>query len=500
MISRKWVKMNKHGETNRKLNRVENLRLDIMNRMNRRVVLLLAAFIVSMVLPVKAEAGSVQGTQAIVEEKEDVVISSYDDGEFYVLDTDGNPIGGYAYELQVALNRYLNWNTSYQTGIWSDNLEAVKQGDSDIVFGVFKTAQREKDYVYNKTPIAMVSNYICGRLDEELLKGDYSKLEGKTFGLVEGTTSSNAVKEYLNEQDIEVNYIWGNSAKEMRTMLSNGEIDAYVTNANIDEENEKILQEFSTEPMYIMATKDKQNLMEEFDLAIEQMNVADPTLMKTLLSKVYNSKSACLSTTLNEEDWNFLSTAKLVRCGVISNSKPYFSVSKEGVQEGIIKEITDQISEGLGLKIILIPYNSVEEELQALEEGQIDMLGRMANDWHEAQEREVNLSISYLSTAVTIVKSKTLKPSESVLKKVAIEKDAIGHSKVLQLSLPTLEMVAYDSIQDCVDAVNRGEVGSAIVENFSSMVNQGAIGDVNKLYSYTATGISFNIVLEFQIA
>lgn len=223
-------------------------------------------------------------------EKTTVNISLYDDAGFYILDDKYLPTGGYAYSLQAALNRYLNWKVSYTYGNWQECLNNVKSGRTDLLFGVFKTPERERDYCFSTEPIAIVSNYICGRSDEEFLNNDFTKIAGKKFGLIQGAISSHNIQKLLAEKNITCEYIVGSSSNEMRKLLQNGAIDYYVNNTTVLNPNEKIVQTLSSEPMYVLGSKNKQYLMDQFDQAIQTMREVNPHLTETLLSKIYENK------------------------------------------------------------------------------------------------------------------------------------------------------------------------------------------------------------------
>ena len=164
---------------------------------------------------------------------EKVIISSYDDDGFYILDEDKNVIGGYAYDLQSALNRYLKWDVGYSLGDWKECQENVLEGKTDLLFGVFKTDEREKCYSFNTEPIAIVTNNVCARVDAEALNGNYTKRTGKTVGLIDGSVSSQKFKDFLNKNKIDVNYVIGASSKDLRDRLKNHKIDYLVLNTNI---------------------------------------------------------------------------------------------------------------------------------------------------------------------------------------------------------------------------------------------------------------------------
>ena len=429
---------------------------------------------------------ALQGLSAT--EKTTVNISLYDDAGFYVLDDNYLPTGGYAYSLQAALNRYLRWNVAYTYGNWQECLDNVKSGRTDLLFGVFKTPEREKDYCFSTEPIALVSNYICGRSDEEFINDDFTKLSGKKFGLIKGATSSHDIQKLLAEKNITCEYIEGSSPNEMRKLLQNGDIDYYVNNTTVLNHNEKIVQTLSVAPMYVLATKNKQYLMDQFDQAIQTIRKVNPHLTETLLSKIYENKSVNLSSLITQEERNFIKTAQPLKCGVLLNDSPFYATNKDGNEEGIIYEIINQIEQNTGLTIQLIPFHNEDEEIQALKDKTINMIGKVADNYVETQKYDLNLSIPYISSEIIIIKNKYTSNKENT-NLCAIQKKHFGCKENYQLNMPNTTFITYDTEQECINALNKGEVGSAIIDNFTTLMNEGSLKDTENIISFIANGM-----------
>ncbi len=418
---------------------------------------------------------------------ESVKISSYDDGGFYILDDDKTEIGGYAYDLQAALNRYLDWDVTYILDNWSDCFESINDGKTDLLFGVFQTDERIQQYSFNKTPIAMMSSYIVAREDFELLDGDYSKLEGSSFGLVEGAASSQKIKAFLEESDVDVNYVVGNTTKDLREKLSRGEIDYFILNTTVLMDDEKIVQKFSQEPMYVMSRKDKAYLLDAFDASMERLNKVNPTFMETLLSNTYTDKSRILKNLLNSNEIEFIRNADVLRCGVIEDNQPFYYRTVDDSNIGLIVSLVNEISKASGLQIQLVPFADRESELEALKNGEIDMLSKFPNDYHTASEYDLNLSVPYLESQVTIIKNRLSSHEDG--KVYAIPYEVVNHTEEIKKNLSDIELKYYETPQACIDAINIGEVSGAIIEDYNILQNKWELKNTRNLDSFVANGV-----------
>ena len=418
---------------------------------------------------------------------ESVKISSYDDGGFYILDEDKNEIGGYAFDLQVALNRYLDWDVTYVLDNWNDCFESIREGKTDLLFGVFKTEERIDLYSFNKTPIAMMSSYIVARDDFELLDGDYTKLAGSTFGLVKGAASSQKMRDFLSENGIDVNYVVGNTTKDLREKLKRGEIDYFILNTTILMDNEKIIQKFSQEPMYVMSRKDKAYLLDAFDESIERLNDVNPTFLDDLLSKTYTDKSRTLKNLLTTKEIEFIKDSDTLRCGVLEDNQPFYYRTVDNTYIGLVVSLIKEISKESGLQIQLVPFADREAELEALKNGEIDMLSKFPNDYHAAREYDLNLSVPYLESQITIIKNRLSAHEDA--KVYAIPYEIINHTEEIKRNLTDIELKNYDTPQACIDAINNGEVSGAIIEDYNILQNKWELENTRNLDSFVANGV-----------
>lgn len=428
---------------------------------------------------------------------EQVNISSFSDDGFYLFNEVDEVIGGFAYDFQSSLNRYLNWDVSYTLSSWKECQENVFDGKTDLLFGVFKTDERQKNFSFNKIPIAVVSNYVCARADTDYLDDDYTKMAGKTVGLIDGSNSSKKFQDFLRNNNIDVDYVIGTSSDELRAKLIAHEIDYLILNTNISCD-EKVVQKFSQDSMYIMANKDNKYLLDEIDTAIERMNEINPFLLKQFQSKMYTDKSKKLTNMLDGDEVKFIKTAEPLLCGVLDDVQPYYYKSTDNEDIGLIVSIINEISQESGLDIILVPFKNRESELVALRNGEIDMLSKMPNDYHLAQKYNLNLSIPYIKTQVSVIKNQLVNVDEGKNKVYAIPYQIIDHREEIKRNISDIELKYYSNPQSCIEAINNGDVNGSIIEDFNILQNKGEIHNTNELVSFALSGIYFSHCFAFS--
>ena len=427
--------------------------------------------------------------------REKVSISYYNNPNFYNI---GNAKSGYAFDLTVILNRYLNWDFSYVYCNHSECINKLKTNKIDLLFGVYKTPNREKEYVFNKEPIAQVDDYICGRTNEQSFNGDYTRLSGKRIGFVNGVNSIQKLKKVIEKNKIKVSYVKVDNSNQLRKMLVNNEIDYFIVNSLDLTTNEKILEKIDSEPIFIMANKSSKYLLEKFDNAIRRLKIENPKLLEKILERINEENALSVSTLIDFSEKRFIRNAKEIKCGVVKKSIPYYYKGLDGSSKGIIKTVVDNIEKNSGLKFKLIPFDNIDEELKALKENKIDVIGMVSDNLYSAQKYDLNLSRPYIASEVVVLKAKDGRIASNLNNIYAIEKSPFGHRDDLNKALPGAKFIEYDTVQDCIDAINSGKVGAAVVTNFNAKMNNNELKNTGNLVTYFATGISFKHCLGFS--
>lgn len=428
---------------------------------------------------------------------ERVNISSYDEWDFYKFNEDNIVVGGYLYDMQSSLNRYLEWDTNYIKGEWQESLNNVLTGKTDIIFGVFKTEERQKDYLFNKIPLIKLSNYVCSRIGAEQLNGDYSKLSGKTVGLINGVASSISLEKFLNSNNIDVSYVSRNTATELIEMLNNHQIDYLVLNTNMTTDVQ-IVEKYSTENLYAMTNKDNGKLLDQIDMAIEKYEEINKNFLGDIFLKTYSNKAKQLFNALSSEELTFIKTAKTLRCGVLENNEPYYYESSSGSPVGLIVSIVNEITQNTELNVELVTFKDRESEIKALENGEIDLISKMPNDFYLAQKYNLNLSIPYIESPIAVVKNKTVKVPLDKQNTYALTYRIINHESEIKNKLNNVELNYYDDFQSCIDAINNKEVNAAIVEDYNVQLNSGRLANTKDLVSYNINGVYLNHCFAFS--
>ncbi|MGG5461114.1 EAL domain-containing protein [Clostridium sp. B9] len=197
--------------------------------------------------------------------KEVIKVGFYSQYPYYYRKQDGT-ITGYYNDLLEEISKKADFNYEYVDCVKADVLESLKNGDIDLAFGITKTKEREKDFLFGQQYINNENYAIFTNKDIKF--GDIDKLNGSTMAYVEGDINDSCILDMLEDKGMDINVIKVKSSPEAYELLKDGKADFTVENRKDNIKNKKGIKsifEFSTEPVYIVTRKDEKALMEKID-------------------------------------------------------------------------------------------------------------------------------------------------------------------------------------------------------------------------------------------
>ncbi len=158
-----------------------------------------------------------------------------------------------------------------------------------------------------------------------------------------------------------------------------------------------------------------------------------------------------------EEETRFISANPVIRVGIDAKFVPFEFITNEGKHGGITADVLALISERTGLQFTYDPTLSWTETIQKTRERSIDLLAAVG--YTQARAQYMTYLEPYLNfqRAIIVQKSNTTITTFEDLKnrQVAVQRDS-SHEGFL-LYYPEISMRQYDTVEQALLAVNRGE-------------------------------------------
>ncbi|HBI6984656.1 TPA: transporter substrate-binding domain-containing protein, partial [Clostridium perfringens] len=201
-----------------------------------------------------------------------IKVGFYEYYPYYYLNKNSMPDGYYNEILELICNK-INLNYEYVDCNITNALEKLKSGEVDLVFGISKTPDREKDYEFtdhyiNNDNFAIYTN-------KNIKNGDLKALNGLKMGFLKGEENNEWILRFLKDKGINVKLIDVYNYPEDEEYLHDNKVDFIIENkrSNIDYENKNIKKifEFSSGPVYIVSRKGNKKLIERINSALGEI-------------------------------------------------------------------------------------------------------------------------------------------------------------------------------------------------------------------------------------
>ncbi len=222
-------------------------------------------------------------------DRKTIKVGFYEYYPYYYLNKNSIPDGYYNELLEVISNK-LDLNYEYVDCNITNALQKLKSGEIDLVFGISKTPDREKEYEFtdhyiNNDNFAIYTN-------KNIKSGDLKALNGLKMGYLKGEENNEWILRFLNNKGINVNIKNVSNYLKDKEYLYNNKVDFVVentrSNLNYENKNIKKIFEFSSGPVYIVSRKDNKKLIERIDSVLGDLEENEEQKDVNLYSKYFN--------------------------------------------------------------------------------------------------------------------------------------------------------------------------------------------------------------------
>ncbi|MDD2980231.1 MAG: transporter substrate-binding domain-containing protein [Hespellia sp.] len=412
-------------------------------------------FILSISLfsvPTLAEEGTAQREQRVVKVAypEQKYLSEIDEnGNYY----------GYTYDYLNKVAEFANWKLEYITypdmslndQIMS-SLSEIETGEADLLGAMLHNDALEQTYLYPENNYGMVYTTL-EVLDTNLdiTEMNFMQLKPLKVAILKGAETRNSeLEEYAGQTGLDCEYIVCETTDEQIEALKNGSADAMLKVSLTFLPDLKQIAQFAPRPFYFATGKGNEELVAELDEAIEKIRTTDPYFESRLSSKYFINTIGDFS--LSEAEAAYVDQKTKFQVLLFPQYAPFSFVNKKGELCGMSVSILDEIGEKAGMEFEYHVADASKDVSEQMSSGEYDIVLGPPHSNTFAEDNGLVLSQAYLEANLTmfINKAADAKPkSECILGLVNDVPDPIGYEYK--------ELRYYDTIEECLDAVNKGE-------------------------------------------
>lgn len=441
-----------------------------------------ATIIFTLCLPLKGYAQ---------ESSENVVrVGYYPMADYQETDANGNHSGfGYDYYMQIA--KYTKWDYEFVEASYSECYQMLLNGEIDVMSGLSKTAAREEQMLFAETSVSNMQNRLYARNDADLFYGDFERFDGLKVAVMKGTLITE-LEEYASTHDFHIEMEEYDTTVEMQDALLNHEVDLLYSASVSDNVNTKIVARLRKQPLYFAITKDKTEIAKEMETALEQIIDNNPTF-SVQMSEKYQISGANATATFTREESAYLESGRKAYIIINTDWAPISSYdSKTKEYKGIVVDVMAEIKKYSNLNYELCTeaeFNQLVTKNPALIN---DVIAFLADDNNWATRQDVVMSNHIMDTPVVMVAKRSTHQTElNENSKIALPSDYYI-TELLKEEFSEEQIIYYDTIQECMDALNKGEAEITFVNQVVATYYLSNL-EYSNLFATAHSGYSENI-------
>ena len=375
-----------------------------------------------------------------------------------VLDEDGNPISGYAYEYIQTIAAYAGWDIDFiPCDSFSECLNKLFAGEVDLFYEVSHTEERAKIILFPDEPMGHEFYYLYAlNGNTSISPGDHESMNGKTVGVTRGTMQIELLKQWCKKKNIDLKLIEYEFEQQKEADLGAGKIDLNLEVSILAKSDFSAVERIGSSAYYLVANKERSDLISDINSAVEKVLNNDLYYFTRLQERYF--LDTVTSHVLTTEEKNWIADHKVLRVGFFDNYLPFSTLDKSGNPAGAgieaIREIIKKLNLEDELQVEFICYFNQEEGYKAVESEEIDLMlpayisNSVKHDYHIIGGKIISTLVSDLAFRDDF--------GDGTDKRIGVNKNNMMQFYYSRDCYPHAEIVFYDDIRGCLDGLLKG--------------------------------------------
>ena len=407
----------------------------------------------------------ISGTTYLASPVEKVVrVGIYELEGFHSYDEYGNP-RGYGIDYLNVVAGITGWTYEYvELSDFSEGCVKLENQEIDLLAPVMMTDVRKEKFAFSEQDFGTEYTVLVTKQDrDELYYEDYAAFDGMKVAVLNDYPLTEYYMEYMSTQGFSTELVYYGTSNESKTALENGEVDAIVTSIMDMEEEHKLLARFSPRPFYFISYKDNMALMSELNKAMSRIQNTYPTLLDELLITYYPNYELQFYT---REEMEYVANQNVLKVAYVADRKPLSFTNENGEFDGISRAIFDRVSEisGLQFEYVELPTGSITYDYLLNED--IHLLTGVEYNSTNMNSKGIFLSRPYMQARKVMVSRPEFEYQKDINYKLGVIAGSQTLHQVLNNQYPNLEIVDYETLEDCFNALYNGEIDMLIQNQY----------------------------------
>lgn len=356
---------------------------------------------------------------------------------------------GYGYEYFNKINEFTdtNYEFEYILCAWSDGLEMLENGELDILGPAHFTEEREQFFTYSQNPIGKDMLILASLDPDYLTESSYQKLNNGTVLIREGDASLPILQQYFNDNDLETQIIQSEDM-DIQYELERQEYDFLFSGSMQMEVNLNIVMTLGSSPVYLMANKNCQDIIDDFDLAILQIADNEYLFQEQLYLKYFNHNTIN-NDYIDDDEYALLQSQPLYKVGV-ENLYTGIGITDSDLIDGLYLDIVTFIANKAEINV---EFHEINKNTSETDLAKLDFYLPVNTLTYVGNKRQ---SDSYMQTPIIIVESDNY-DKESIATIGVLGYYGLDESNIKYITNEK-SIKVYDNLEDLISAFTQGEI------------------------------------------
>lgn len=385
-----------------------------------------------------------------------VRVGIYELEGFHSFDEYGNP-QGYCIDYLNVVAAATGWKYEYvPLDDFLDGCSRLENQEIDLLAPVMMTEARRAKYSFSEMDLGTEYTVLVTTQDkEDLYYEDYTAFEGLKIAVVHDYPLTEYFIAYMNMHGFTSELVYFSSLEESKAALESGQVDAMVDSIVDMEKEYKLLARFAPQPFYFITYKGNVGFLNELNMAMNRIQNTYPTLLDELLVTYYPIYELQFYT---REEMEYIQGHDVLKVAYVTDRQPLSFTDENGEFNGISRAIFDRISQACGLQFEYVALPSGEITYDYLVGQGIDVLTGVEYNSANMNSNGIFLSRPYMEARKVMVSRPEFVYEKGGTYKLGIIAGSQTLRKVLNKQYPDLEIVDYETMDECFRALHKGEI------------------------------------------
>lgn len=366
-------------------------------------------------------------------------------------------IVGYGVDYLNKVAEKTRWTYEYVwTANWDECVELLREGRVDLIAPAEQNEERMGEFEFSSFSIGME----CGALlalntNESLIYEDFEAFSHIKIGCVESLIFKDSFIEYGREKGFSPSFVSYRDTNALMAALNAGEVDAALVNLFVKTDTTKVLAKFSMSPFYFMTQKNQSQLLNELNEALQQIKLESVDFEPDLVQKYYPSFHTVPFT---KAELDYIESAPVLKIGCPTYIRPVSFLNEDtGEIDGITRKVLEEVSRISGFQFEYVPVPEGRIGYDFFRDNGIALIASVEQNKQNTASPGIKLTLPYLNSKKVFVCRKEENVDLEKALRLAVATGSQTLATVIKEKYPNFEVVIYDTMEECFEAVRLGE-------------------------------------------